>query len=59
MLYIANFIIETLNKGPIAEVKVSLKELYVILKLFYAEITKQSNYKLAFSKFWHFKIKTM
>lgn len=49
MLYIANFKIETLNKGPIAEVKVSLKELYVILKLFYAEITKQSNYKLAFS----------
>lgn len=34
MLYIANFKIETLNKGPIAEVKVSLKELYVILKLF-------------------------
>lgn len=39
MLYIANFKIETLNKGSITQVKVSLKELYVILKLFYAELT--------------------
>lgn len=52
MLYIANFIIEILNKGPITEVKVSLKQLYVILKLFYAEITLQNSQtidKLAFS----------
>ena len=33
MLYIANFKTETLNKGSITEVKVSLKELYVGVKL--------------------------
>lgn len=52
MLYIANFKTETLNKGSITEVKVSLKELYVILKLFYAELTLQNSQsidKLAFS----------